>query len=224
MKRVLLHQNDSLLTEILTDLQQYKPVLNLVKQTYEKLEIGSFDNSILKEITQKGVNAIDKKYFEKCESDYKTLNVSNQTIKENLLKGINDVFNEFLGATNQLRKFKPEKYSRIQYLKPSQISFKDGIFYCTDLDKESILESECRIYLENEKEIELHDNLNKLIEAYNTVSKNLTELEFSFNYNQGQGLTAIENVFLQVKENSISIVPSAIKFASKFIENRLKYN
>ena len=224
MKRVLLHQNDSLLTEILTDLQQYKPVLNLVKQTYENLDIGSFDNAVLKQITVNGIVGIEKTYFEKCESDFKNMNTSNQTIKQNVLNGIDEVFNDFRGATNQFKKFKPETYSRTQYLKPSQISFENGIFYISDEDKESIYENGCRIYLENEKEVELYDNLNKLIEAYNNVSKNLSELQFNFNFNQGKGLTAIENVFLQVKENSISIVPGSIKFASNFNENRLKYN
>ena len=224
MKRVLLQQNDSLLAAILTDLQQYRPVLNLVKQTYENLDIGSFDNAALKEITQNGIIGIEKTYFEKCESDFKNMNTSNQTIKQNVLNGIDEVFNDFRGATNQFKKFKPETYSRTQYLKPFQISFENGIFYISDEDKESIYENGCRIYLENEKEVELYDNLNKLIEAYNNVSKNLSELQFNFNFNQGKGLTAIENVFLQVKENSISIVPGSIKFASNFNENRLKYN
>lgn len=224
MKRVLLQQNDSLLAAILTDLQQYRPVLNLVKQTYENLDIGSFDNAVLKQITVNGIVGIEKTYFEKCESDFKNMNTSNQTIKQNVLNGIDEVFNDFRGATNHFKKFKPDTFSRIQNLKPSQISFENGIFYISDEDKESILENGCRIYLENEKEVELYDNLNKLIKAYDNVRNNLNELQFSFNFNQGKGLTAIENVFLQVNENSITVVPGAIKFASKFIENRLKYN
>ena len=224
MKRVLLEQNENNFKEVLTDLQQYRPVLDVVKQTYENLDIGSFDNAVLKQITQNGIIGIEKTYFEKCESDFKNMNTSNQTIKQNVLNGIDEVFNDFRGATNQFKKFKPETYSRTQYLKPSQISFENGIFYISDEDKESIYENGCRIYLENEKEVELYDNLNKLIEAYNNVSKNLSELQFNFNFNQGKGLTAIENVFLQVKENSISIVPGSIKFASNFNENRLKYN
>ena len=224
MKRVLLQQNDSLLAEILTDLQQYRPVLNLVKQTYENLDIGSFDNAVLKQITENGIIGIEKTYFEKCESDFKNMNTSNQTIKQNALRGIDEVFNDFRGATNQFKKFKPETYSRTQYLKPSQISFENGIFYISDEDRENIYENGCRIYLENEKEVELYDNINKLIEAYNNVSKNLNELQFSFNFNQGKGLTGIQNVFLQVEENSISVVPGSIKFASNFKENRLKYN
>ena len=224
MKRVLLQQNDSLLAEILTDLRQYRPVLNLVKQTYENLDIGSFDNAVLKQITENGIIGIEKTYFEKCESDFKNMNTSNQTIKQNALRGIDEVFNDFRGATNQFKKFKPETYSRTQYLKPSQISFENGIFYISDEDRENIYENGCRIYLENEKEVELYDNINKLIEAYNNVSKNLNELQFSFNFNQGKGLTGIQNVFLQVEENSISVVPGSIKFASNFKENRLKYN
>lgn len=222
MKRVLLEQNENNFKEVLTDLRQYRPVLNLVKQTYENLDIGSFDNAVLKQITENGIIGIEKTYFEKCESDFKNMNTSNQTIKQNVLNGIDEVFNDFRGATNQFKKFKPETYSRTQYLKPSQISFENGIFYISDEDRENIYENGCRIYLE--KEVELYDNINKLIEAYKNVSKYLNELQFSFNFNQGTGLTGIQNVFLQVEENSISIVPGAIKFASNFKENRLKYN
>ncbi|MBE7693709.1 hypothetical protein F7652_12275 [Tenacibaculum finnmarkense genomovar finnmarkense] len=94
----------------------------------------------------------------------------------------------------------------------------------SDENKEQILENECRVYLDNEKEVELHENLKQFIEAYNKVSKNLNELQFSFSYNQGKGIKAIENVFLELKENSFDIVPGSIKFATNYNENRLKFN
>lgn len=225
MKRVLLEQDENNFKNVLTDLQQYRPVLNLVKQTYENLDIGSFDNAVLKQITQNGIIGIEKTYFEKCESDFKNMNTSNQTIRKNVLNGIDEVFNEFRGATNQFKKFRPETYSRTQYLKPSQISVENGIFYISAEDQESIYENGCRTYLENEKDFELYENLKKFIEAFNTVNENLKELEYRFSYEKGKGVTAIENTFLMTNENDIySINPGSIKFAANYKENSLKFN
>lgn len=201
MKRVLLEQNEDTFNGVLTDLQQYKPVLNLVKQTYEKLEIGSFDNSVLKEITQKGVPAIDKKYFEKCEDDFAKLNISNLTIKENILKGVNDLFNEFLSAAEKLRKFRPETYSRNQGLKPTEISFENGVYFISDEDKESIYENGCRIYAETQDELNLIKSLEQLQLSFETVLKNLNTLEFQM-FDYTRNMQFIENTFYKVNSRN----------------------
>ena len=225
MKRVLIYESRNLLGDIITDLSQFKPLLENVKTTYEKLELGNFTNETLKEITESNINAIDRKYFEKCESDFSKLNISNTIIKENLMRGSNELFNMFLIASNNLRKFRPTTYSRKKVLRPHQISFENDMFFVSNENKEQILESDCRIYLETEKEFELYNNLKNFIEAYNTVSENLNELQFNFHYSQGKGLTAIQNVFLKSNnENSFEVAPASISFAINQNENTLKFN
>lgn len=225
MKKVLIYENSDLLGEIITDLSQFKPLLENVKATFEKLELGNFTNETLKEITEININGIEKIFFQKQEDDCTKMGVANHLIKQNVLKGANELFNEFLIASNNLRKFRPITYSRLKALRPHQISFENNIFYVSSEDKEQILENDCRIYIQTEKEFELYNNINALIEAYNKVNSNLNELQFTYNFSQGKGLTAIQNVFLQFKnENSFEVAPGSISFAINQNENRLKFN
>ena len=224
MKRVLLHENRDLLIEISSDLKQYLPALNQVQRTYENLQLGDFSHTILKEIVSLGTTAIEKRFKESLNSQVEKIGVSNQVLKENLLKGSESIFFEFSENVRELKRFKPETFSRQKYLKLNVIAFQNGTFYISDEYKEQILENECRTYLENEKETELFDNLKTFVEAYNKVNKNLEELQFRFRYEQGRGIKAIENVFLNSTENGYNVDPHAVKFATNYKENSLRFN
>lgn len=224
MKRILLHENKDLLFEICKDLKQYLPQLEQVKKTYENLQLGNFSDDILKEIVKSGTGLIEKKFNESLNVQIEKAGISNTILRDNILKGSENLIFEFLEKIRELKRFKPETFSRKNHLKLNVISFENGTFYLSNENKEQILENECRIYIENEKEKELFDNLQNFIEAYIKVSENLNELQFRFSYNQGKGVKAIENVFLELKENSFDIVPDAIKFAVNYNENRLKFN
>ncbi|EKT4509607.1 hypothetical protein AAIP42_001007 [Flavobacterium psychrophilum] len=224
MKRVLLHENSNLLGEISSDLNQYLPLLKEVKMSYENLELGDFTNEIFKELLSTGTNGIDIRFTEHLKKQIEKLEVTSSVLKENLLNGSKTLFQDFANKVSLLKRFKPDTFSRTNYLKLNFISYQNIGFYLSDENKEQILENECRVYLDNEKEVELYENLKQFIEAYNKVSENLNELQFSFSYNQGKGIKAIENVFLELKENSFDIVPGSIKFATNYNENRLKFN
>ncbi|SNB15564.1 hypothetical protein KU06112801_470009 [Flavobacterium psychrophilum] len=139
------------------------------------------------------------------------------------MNGSKPLLQDFIDKVSLLKRFRPETYSRNNYLKLNFISFENGTFYLSNENKEQILENECRIYLENEQQKELHENLLNLIDAYSKLSETLNELQFRFHYNHGKGLTAIENVFLKFIDNKFSIVPSSIEYATNFNENSLKY-
>lgn len=225
MKRILLFENERLLLEITKDLKQYLPHLEQVKKSYENLQLGNFSNEILKEIVNSGTGHIEKIYNESLNDQIEKSGVSNMIVKENMLKGSEVLFFEFLEKTRLLKKFRPETHSRQNYLKLNVISFKNGGFILTDENKEQITENECRIYLENEKEVELHENLKNLIDAYKKVNDNLNELGFRFSYEKGKGFKGIENTFLNPDvNNNYSIIPASIRFAVNFKENELKYN
>lgn len=224
MKRVLLHENNNLLGEISSDLNQYLPLLKEVKKSYENLELGDFTNEIFKEIILTGTNGIDTRFTENLKKQIEKLEVTSSILKENILNGSRTLFQDFANKVSLLKRFKPDTFSRINYLKLNFISYQSNGFYLSEENKEQILENECRVYLDNEKEAELHGNLKQFIEAYNKVSENLNNLQFAFSYSQGKGIKAIENVFLELKENSFVIVPESIKFATNYNENRLKYN
>lgn len=225
MKRVLLHENRDLSIEISSDLKQYLPALNQVQSTYENLQLGGFSDEILKEIVSYGTKSIEQRFNESLNSQVEKVGIYNQVLKENLLKGSGDLFFEFSEKVRELKRFKPETFSRKNYLKLNVISFQNGTFYLSDENKEQILENECRIYLENEKEMELFDNLKNFIEAYDKVNENLKNLEVRFSFEKGKGITAIVNTFLKSDENNeYSIVPSSLSFAANYKENKLKFS
>lgn len=224
MKRVLLQENSKLLIEISSDLKQYLPLLKKVQNSYESLELLDFNDEVLKEIVLSGTKGIEAKFIENLEIQIKKLEVKNSVFKENLMNGSKPLLLKFTDSVKELKRFRPDTYSRLNYLKLNFISFKNNEFYLSDENKEQILENECRIYLENEKQKDLHENLLNFVEAYSKLSETLNELQFSFSYNQGKGLNAIENTFLEFRDNKYSIVAGSIKYATNFNENRLKYN
>lgn len=223
MKRILIHENKDLMFEICKDLKQYLPQLEQVKKTYENLQLGNFNDDILKQIVRSGTGQIEKQFNESLNDQVEKAGISNIILKDNILKGSENLIFEFLEKIRELKRFKPETFSRKNYLKLNVISFQNGTFYLSDENKEQILENECRIYIENEKEQEFFDNLKNFIEAYNKVNENLNELEFKFSYNQGTGVTAIANTFLWLDEKQYSIRPETLKFATTYKENSLRF-
>ena len=216
MTRILIQENKNLLFEISSDLKQYLPHLDQVKKSYENLQLGNFSNEILKEIIKSGTAKIEKLFNESLNDQIEKAGISNTIVKSNLLKGSEQLYFSFLENTRELKRFKPETYSRRNFLKLNVISYLNGSFTLTDENKEQILENECRTYLENEKDFELYENLKKFIEAFNTVNENLKELEYRFSYEKGKGVTAIENTFLMTNENDeYSINPGSIKYETK---------
>ena len=225
MTRILIQENKNLLFEISSDLKQYLPHLDQVKKSYENLQLGNFSNEILKEIIKSGTAQIEKSFTESLNDQIEKAGISNTILKSNILKDSEQLYFSFLENTRELKRFKPETYSRRNFLKLNVISYLNGSFTLTDENKEQILENECRTYLENEKDFELYENLKKFIEAFNTVNENLKELEYRFSYEKGKGVTAIGNTFLMTNENDeYSINPGSIKFAANYKENSLKFN
>ncbi len=224
MERILLHENKDLLFEICKDLKQYLPQLEQVKKTYENLQLGNFNDDILKQIVRSGTGQIEKQFNESLNDQVEKAGISNIILRDNILKGSENLIFEFLEKIRELKRFKPETYSRKNYLKLNVISFQNGTFYLSDENKTQILENECRIYIENEKEKELFDNLQNFIEAYNKVTGNLKELDFKFSYEHGKGVTAIANGFLWLElDNTYSIRPETLKFATTYKEMSLRF-
>lgn len=224
MKKVLLHEDRNLMSEISSDLNKYLPLLKEVKKSYENLELGDFTNEIFKELVLHGTKGISQKFNKHLEKQIEKLEVTSSILIENLLTGTKPLITEFENKVFLLKKFKPDTYSRSSYLKLDFISYQNNCFYLSDEDKEQILEHDCRVYLESEKEAELYENLKQLIEAYKKINDNLNELEFRFAFNHGIGPSAVQRVFLQVNENDISINPYSIKYAINYNENRLKFD
>lgn len=224
MERILIHENTNLFSEIKKDLGQYLLHLEQVKKTYEKLQLGDFNDEILKQIVRTGTGQIENLFNESLTDQIEKAGISNIILKDNILRGSESLMIEFLEKCRALKRFKPETFSRRNYLKLNVISFENGTFFLSEENKKEILEKECKIYIDNEKEKELFDNLKNFIEAYNKVNDNLDELKFRFGYEKGVGVAAVANTFLFLDGKQYSVKPEGLKFAVNYKENSLIFN
>ena len=211
-ERILLTQDNSLFNEICRDLEQFKPLLNDLKLGFELLEIGSFTNTILKEIVFSGTKGIENKFNEKIDFDFEKLGIKNTLIKENILKGSETILNKFLLCVDETKKFTPATFSREKRLELKFISFGNGGFTMTNEDKENLLESKCRIYIETNDEHALYEALTKFLNAFNEFDKNLVELGLVPNHNANR-FGAVAEIFLIPENGKYKVKPESIRWA-----------
>lgn len=211
-KRILIKQDNTLLNEICSDLQHFKPLLDNLKTIFESLEIGPFNSKIYKEIVYSGTQGISERFKSGIESDIKSMGISKTIIKDNIKAGSEILLSQFITYVNELKKFSPNTFSREKRLNLKQISFNDKGFVITSEDKENILEAECRIYIEMEAEHVLYEALNKFLDSYHDFNKNIDDLGLVDNPNTNK-LGSIAEIFLISKNGKYEIKPESIRFA-----------
>jgi len=211
-ERILLSQNESLLKDICSDLQHFKPLLENLKTIYESLEIGAFTSQIYGEIVYSGTAEISKRFKASIESDIKKMGVSKSIIKDNIIAGSETLLNQFITYVNELKKFRPDTYSREKRLNLKYISFNEKGFVITSEDKEDILESECRVYIETDAEHELYEALLKFTNAFHEFDGKVVELGLVTNANANK-LGSIAEIFLVPENGKYKIKPESIRWA-----------
>ena len=224
-ERILIAQDNSLLNEICSDLKHFKPLLENLKTIYESLEIGPFSDQVYKEIIYSGTEGISERFRSSIESDIESTGVLKSIIKENIRSGSETLLNQFVVYVNELKKVKPDTFSREKRLNLKYISFNDKGFVITSEDKENILEYLCRIYIETDDEHELHEALIKFMNAFHDFDKNITDLGI-INNNIANRLGSIAEIFLIPKDGKYEIKPESIRWAinrKSFIHSHVSY-
>lgn len=167
-KRILIKEDVNLYREIAKDLKQFIPVLNELKASYEALEIGTLNNDVFKQIILLGPTNHTELYIKNLNAQLEKIGITSSIVRENAIKNHEYIIERFKKAVNDAKKFYPEIYTANRpKLVLKFISFQGGLFQISKEDKEMILESFCRIYLENEEEINLYDISQKLAIAFN---------------------------------------------------------
>ncbi len=210
--RILISQDNSLLNEICSDLRHFKPLLENLKTIYESLEIGDFTPQIYGEIVYSGTGGISERFKASIESDIKKMGVSKSIIKENITSGAETLLNQFVVYVNELKRFRPDNFSRQKNLNLKCISFNEKGFVITSDDKEDILEAQCRIYIETDAEHELYGALLKFIESFDEFDKNITDLGI-INNNIANRLGAVAEMFLMPENGKYKVKPESIRWA-----------
>jgi hypothetical protein len=217
--RILISQDNVLFKEICSDLEQFKHGLNKLQTHYEALEIEGFSDEAFKEIVFHGTNEIKKRFEKNIASEIENLGVKNTLIKENILSGSEALLNNFLLCVQEIKSFRPTKYGNREYcLELRSISFGRNGFYLSNDDKEYILESKCRIYIETDDEHKLYEKLMKLIDIANDIDKHLDEIKFTTNAYHDKLIT-IRQVFLNSKDGKYEINPKSVSYALNWATN-----
>lgn len=166
-KRILIKENKGLFTEIAKDLKQFIPLLNELKSSYEALEIGPFTNDYYKELILLGPEKYVQKYIKSLNDQLDKMGVKNSIMRKNAIKDHESVIEKFRSSVLNAKRFNPETYSATRpKLTLKFISYEDG-FCISKVDKEMILETYCRIYLDNEEEIKIMDSIKALQLGFN---------------------------------------------------------
>lgn len=211
-ERILIAQDNSLLNEICSDLTYFKPLLANLKTIYESLEIGPFSNQVYKEIVYSGTAGISEIFRSSIESDIKSTGVIKSIIKDNIRSGSETLLNQFVVYVSELKKLKPDTFTRLKRLNLKYISFNDKGFVITSEDKENILEYLCRIYIETDYEHEIYEALLKFLDAFNDFDKNVVELGIINNANANK-LGVIAEIFLLPENGKYKVNPESIRWA-----------
>jgi signal transduction histidine kinase len=163
----LIKEDKSLCNDITKDLRDFLPALNELKSSYEALEIGGFTDEKFKELISTGTFEIAEKYIKKLNDELDNSKIQSSLIRKNMTAESKTFIHKLNDSLHRLKIVKPAIYVENRpKLSLKHISF-DEVFLISDKDQEDILESHCRIYLENEDEIKVFEVVEKLESAFN---------------------------------------------------------
>jgi hypothetical protein len=217
-QRILIHQDDALLNDILRDLNVYITPLNNLKDAYEALQLGDFSDKVLKQLTTKGIDEIVTTYRKSLNDNLDSTGVVNTILRTIALQGSEEPVSNLHRALKEALNAKPEpkggisSSARTQLLLLPDISFKNGQFGV--FDQESILERHCRIYVEDKKSREIYFNLLKVQESLQDYVKWVNDLGLPRGIFGGSFTDNLKEFFSYNPETfEIAIRPTSIKWA-----------
>ena len=210
-KRILIKEDLHLFRQIATDLKQFMPVLNEIKASFEALEIGAFTNEIFKETVLLGPKKHMEIYVKNLNNQLDKLGITSSVIRQNAIKDHENVIERFKKAVDDAKRFYPEIYTANRpKLTIKFISYEKGLFVISKEDKEMILETFCRIYLDDDQEIEiletakeLQKNFNKYLDILNSSGINVFDKFLSLNH-----------IFIINEEGKVEIKMEGVKSIS----------
>ena len=139
-----------------------------IKASFEALEIGEFTNEDFKKIVLLGPKNYMEIYIKNLNNQLDKLGITIPVIRQNAIAGSEKLTERFKKAIDDAKRFQPEIYSANRpKLTLKFISYEKGLFVISKEDKEMILETFCRIYIDNEEEEILLEIEKKLKEAFN---------------------------------------------------------
>lgn len=220
-QRILLKENQDLYLEISKDIQQWKPVLSSLKRSYESLEISDFTDTVFKTLVLTGTKEVTDRYIYQLNEQLDALNIKSSLIRENSIKSHSEVIEKLNESLQAVKTFRPVLYSSRSYLTLKFISFENGIFIISDTDKENILESNCRIYIESKEDIEAFEKIKILETAFNNYLEILNNSKIQ-DFNKFQSLVRVFKInHLGKAEISPESLKGLLSYKERFENNNI---
>lgn len=145
-----------------------------VKEAYDLLKLGAFDNKVFQSLLTGGVNPIENRLIADVEAQYDKLNFRSATIHNEMLSGAYDLIDNLRKAVERLT-LKANKESETEFLFPVQLITIDenGKAQISEDSQEQIKETYCRLYLKTEADKNLYLKLQAAADACNDVMAEL---------------------------------------------------
>jgi hypothetical protein len=224
-KRYLIHQDNETLKEILSDKRYFDPLLLDLKKAYEALEIEDrpFDTGVFLFIKESGVQQIVEIYTKALSAGLDETGVKNNKLRDFVLQGSEVPIAKLHQAYTALKSFKVPAPNRPTYsLKPERtatlsiedINFIDGTFTVTDASKETLLEKYCRIYIEDEQQHAIYENLKALKSGLMEYERWIGQLGISRSMYGGHYTDSLDQFIAFDRETKeMSIIPQSVAWA-----------
>jgi hypothetical protein len=225
-ERILIDQDDKLISSILGDISQFQAPLQKLLNSYAVLNLGEMTPAVFNEIKSGNARLSVMRYEKALNDDLDRTKVYNPTLRRNLLAGTEVASREFLIATKQFlaTEVKPIQYDR-RDLDPNAklsidfVSFEDGSLYVSDESREAIAEEHCRFYIETDEEHELFGVAKSIAEGFKKVIAFDKKYNMSLNTNS---LQCISFLFADIGPD-ITVNGRGISGLSKRMTKFLKY-
>jgi len=226
-KRFMIHQDDEDLQAIVSDLKYFMPKLQDLKKAYEALELENepFTSSVFLFIKESGVNQIADLFIKQLNDGLDKTGVINEKLRTIVLSGTEIQISNLHQAYSELKKVVPPAPKSLSYFKPDRtalltlndIDFEDGAFVVNEHSRELLAEKYFRIYIENEQQNNIYNNLMTMKQAFIDYENWIKSLGLPRSVNGGNFTDRLEDFFTFDRETrKLELIPSSIKWAQGY--------
>ena len=118
-KKILIHEDKTLLEHFNRQLKQYMPMLKDLKKHYQLLEMGPFSNKVFKDLLKGGMVQFVKTYEAFIEKELdKSETTKNRVLRNRIKDGIDRELIPLSNSLDKLKRFEPRysKYDGARYV------------------------------------------------------------------------------------------------------------
>lgn len=212
-ERIILKEDHGLLLQLTKDLIGYKPLLESVKETFNKLHMEPFSEAVFEEV-KRNPSAISAQFRAAILEQLNRSAVTFEPMREESVKQSTPYLNTFEQALDSLISYNPPNPGfRTAVLQLRFISYNDAVgFHISEADREKLLDEFCRTSIETENEQKVYEGVLAFSSALVSLEKILSEVGYLEIFKQQHKLTI--DALLIESEGAYSPRPETVKMIS----------